>query len=209
MRILHIADVHLDRPFVDLGAADARARRAEVRDTFRRALKIGEERNVDLITIGGDLWEDENVAGASAGRVSSSESDYSRWSLETTTRSLRELASGRLEIRLPISPAVTVACAQSVRYPPPRSALAARGRAERQEGGRSDSRLCWMGRGAAESVDASIDPAGCPSRAGVHRAQRRGCRRATRDPTARVGVPSVATGDGVSRNRNGSAYGCR
>jgi DNA repair protein SbcD/Mre11 len=61
MRILHIADVHLDRPFVDLGAADARARRAEVRDTFRRALKLGEEREVDLITIGGDLWEDENV----------------------------------------------------------------------------------------------------------------------------------------------------
>jgi DNA repair protein SbcD/Mre11 len=61
MRILHIADVHLDRPFVDLGAADARARRAEVRDTFRRALKVGEEREVDLITIGGDLWEHENV----------------------------------------------------------------------------------------------------------------------------------------------------
>jgi DNA repair protein SbcD/Mre11 len=61
MRILHIADVHLDRPFVDLGVADARARRAEVRETFRRALQIGAERNVDLITIGGDLWEDENV----------------------------------------------------------------------------------------------------------------------------------------------------
>jgi DNA repair exonuclease SbcCD nuclease subunit len=61
MRILHIADVHLDRPFVDLGTAEARARRAEVRDTFRRALELAEERRVDLITIGGDLWEDENV----------------------------------------------------------------------------------------------------------------------------------------------------
>jgi exonuclease SbcD len=61
MRILHMADVHLDRPFVELTPADARARRAEVRETFRRALDIAQERSADLITVGGDLWEDENV----------------------------------------------------------------------------------------------------------------------------------------------------
>ena len=61
MRLLHMADIHLDRPFVELTRADARARRAEVRDTFRQALDIARERSVDLITIGGDLWEDENV----------------------------------------------------------------------------------------------------------------------------------------------------
>jgi len=55
MRILHIADVHLDRPFVELARPDARARRAEVRETFRRALTIAQERDADLITIGGDL----------------------------------------------------------------------------------------------------------------------------------------------------------
>lgn len=56
-----MADVHLDRPFVGLARADARARRAEVRETFRKALGIARERSVDVITIGGDLWEDENV----------------------------------------------------------------------------------------------------------------------------------------------------
>lgn len=61
MRVLHMADVHLDRPFVELSRADARAQRAEVRETFGRALDIARERNADLITIGGDLWEDENV----------------------------------------------------------------------------------------------------------------------------------------------------
>lgn len=44
-----------------LTRADARARRAEVRETFRKALGIARERSVDVITIGGDLWEDENV----------------------------------------------------------------------------------------------------------------------------------------------------
>ena len=37
------------------------ARRAQVRETFRHALDIARKRTVDFITIGGDLWEDENV----------------------------------------------------------------------------------------------------------------------------------------------------
>ncbi len=61
MRIAHIADVHLDRPFAGLaGAAGDRARQ-RLRDTFRGCLAVAAERNVDLITIGGDLWEEENV----------------------------------------------------------------------------------------------------------------------------------------------------
>lgn len=56
-----MADVHLDRPFVELTRAEARARRAEVRETFRRALDIAHKRRADVITMGGDLWEDENV----------------------------------------------------------------------------------------------------------------------------------------------------
>ena len=61
MRILHFADVHLDRPFAGLSADEAAARRRELRDAFRRCLVAARERSADLVTIGGDLWEDENV----------------------------------------------------------------------------------------------------------------------------------------------------
>jgi DNA repair exonuclease SbcCD nuclease subunit len=61
MRILHIADVHLDRPFVGLSRDAARQRRADVNDAFRRCVAAARTHEVDLLTIGGDLWEDENV----------------------------------------------------------------------------------------------------------------------------------------------------
>ena len=61
MRLLHLADVHLDRPFVGLPIDDARARRRELRATFERCLALARERGADLITVGGDLWEHEHV----------------------------------------------------------------------------------------------------------------------------------------------------
>jgi DNA repair protein SbcD/Mre11 len=61
VRILHLADVHLDRPFVGLPPTGAAAQRHNVMEAFRRALAIGRERGVDLVTIGGDLWEEEHV----------------------------------------------------------------------------------------------------------------------------------------------------
>jgi DNA repair exonuclease SbcCD nuclease subunit len=61
MRLLHLADVHLDRPFVGLPLDDARARRRELRATFEWCLAVAGERGADLITIGGDLWEHEHV----------------------------------------------------------------------------------------------------------------------------------------------------
>jgi DNA repair protein SbcD/Mre11 len=61
MRILHFADVHLDRPFVGLPQESARRRRRELFDAFRRCLALAREREVDLVTIGGDLWEEEHV----------------------------------------------------------------------------------------------------------------------------------------------------
>lgn len=62
MRILHLADVHLDRPFVGLSLEAARQRRADLFDAFRRCLTAAAEHEVDAVTVGGDLWEDENVA---------------------------------------------------------------------------------------------------------------------------------------------------
>jgi DNA repair exonuclease SbcCD nuclease subunit len=61
MRILHFADVHLDRPFVGLSPDRSSRRRRELFEAFRRCLALALERQVDLVTIGGDLWEDEHV----------------------------------------------------------------------------------------------------------------------------------------------------
>ncbi len=59
--MLHLADVHLDRPFIGLSVTDARERRNELRDALDRALVLAAERGVSAITVGGDLWEDEHV----------------------------------------------------------------------------------------------------------------------------------------------------
>jgi len=61
VKILHIADVHLDRPFVGLSVEAARARRRELREALDRCLGLAADRGVDVVTIGGDLWEDEHV----------------------------------------------------------------------------------------------------------------------------------------------------
>lgn len=61
MRILHLADLHLDRPFVGLPIEAARERRRELRAALDRCLDLARERDAAAITIGGDLWEDEHV----------------------------------------------------------------------------------------------------------------------------------------------------
>jgi DNA repair exonuclease SbcCD nuclease subunit len=61
VQIVHFADVHLDRPFIGMDVDDARARRAGLRGAFDRCLELARARDVDLVTIGGDLWEDEHV----------------------------------------------------------------------------------------------------------------------------------------------------
>ena len=58
MRLLHCADVHLDTSFVGLGEAVARRRRAAIRRTFQRVIDLALEKEVDALTIGGDLYED-------------------------------------------------------------------------------------------------------------------------------------------------------
>ncbi len=62
MKILHLADVHLDRPFRGLAPEAAREARAALRDAFRRSLEEARKAAVDLVTIGGDLWEHEHVS---------------------------------------------------------------------------------------------------------------------------------------------------
>lgn len=62
MRILHIADVHLDRPFVRADRREGTRDRARLRETFTRCLERAHEGQADAVTIGGDLWEDEHVS---------------------------------------------------------------------------------------------------------------------------------------------------
>jgi len=59
VRILHFADLHLDRSFASLGMASSEAikRREELRATLRRIVDLAIERNVQAVTVGGDLYE--------------------------------------------------------------------------------------------------------------------------------------------------------
>ena len=62
MRILHLADTHLDRVF---GAAedrrDAARRRAGLRDALSRALAAGRAEGVDAVVLAGDVYEHASV----------------------------------------------------------------------------------------------------------------------------------------------------
>lgn len=71
MRILHLADVHLDRPFVRADRREGTRDRARLRETFTRCLELARQGEVEAVTIGGDLWEDEHVSADTRGFVAS------------------------------------------------------------------------------------------------------------------------------------------
>jgi len=60
-RILHFADLHLDTSFAASGMTSSMAarRREELRGALRRILGLVQDHGVDLVTIGGDLYEQE------------------------------------------------------------------------------------------------------------------------------------------------------
>jgi exonuclease SbcD len=64
MRLLHIADVHLERSFKRLGPRYGRQRRAELRETLGRVLDLVREKKADALCIAGDLFERENALPA-------------------------------------------------------------------------------------------------------------------------------------------------
>jgi len=63
VRILHFADLHLDSSFASVGMASSEAsrRREELRAALRRIVDLALERNVDAVTVGGDLYEHDRV----------------------------------------------------------------------------------------------------------------------------------------------------
>ncbi len=62
-KIVHLADLHLDLPFRDLGRNPtvATARREGLREALKRAFDLGRSKQVDAITIGGDLFGAEDI----------------------------------------------------------------------------------------------------------------------------------------------------
>lgn len=61
LKILHFADLHLDSSFAGLGfpSLTARKYREALKDAFVRIINLATEKKVDIITIGGDLYEHE------------------------------------------------------------------------------------------------------------------------------------------------------
>jgi DNA repair exonuclease SbcCD nuclease subunit len=68
-RLLHLADLHLDRAFAAMGCHGelARRRRQGLRDSLQRMGPLARELRCEAVTIGGDLYEHER-AGFDTGR---------------------------------------------------------------------------------------------------------------------------------------------
>lgn len=62
MRLLLIADVHLDTPFTWAGPEVARHRRRAIRSALERAVAVAAERDADAFLVAGDLYEQELFA---------------------------------------------------------------------------------------------------------------------------------------------------
>ncbi len=64
LKILHLADVHLDHPFTGADAVSglSRARRTGLRQALQRALDLAREHDVTAVTIAGDLFEAEHLS---------------------------------------------------------------------------------------------------------------------------------------------------
>jgi exonuclease SbcD len=63
LRILHFADLHLDRTFTGLGmtSGEATRRREELRSALRRIVDVALALDVDAVTVGGDLYEHDRL----------------------------------------------------------------------------------------------------------------------------------------------------
>jgi DNA repair exonuclease SbcCD nuclease subunit len=69
LRLLHFADLHLDRSFASerLYGVGARRRREDLRAALQRIVERARESQADLITCGGDLFEHDHVTRETAG----------------------------------------------------------------------------------------------------------------------------------------------
>lgn len=61
LKIIHAADLHLDSAFAALNNEQARERRAHQRKLVQRIIEIGNEEQVDIILLAGDLFDGQNA----------------------------------------------------------------------------------------------------------------------------------------------------
>jgi DNA repair exonuclease SbcCD nuclease subunit len=61
MRLLHLADIHLDTPFAWASPELARRCRLDLREALAAAVHLGAELAVDAMTIAGDLYEHDRI----------------------------------------------------------------------------------------------------------------------------------------------------
>src|SRR6202022_3938896 len=68
LRLLHFADLHLDRSFASerLFGVGAQRRREDLRSALQRIVQRAREAQADLITCGGDLFEQDHVTRETA-----------------------------------------------------------------------------------------------------------------------------------------------
>lgn len=63
VKFLHFSDLHLDMPFSSLGLESNRSfiRRQDLKEVFKRIINLARDEKVDMILIGGDLYEHDYV----------------------------------------------------------------------------------------------------------------------------------------------------
>lgn len=66
MRVAHLADVHLDSRFAQFSPEAQRKRQIAIEESLKHALREARERDVDLLLIAGDLYEQERFTPSTA-----------------------------------------------------------------------------------------------------------------------------------------------
>lgn len=63
MKFVHIADLHLDSPFVTLGSKNvlANLRRIEQRKALKKVIEYIKQNNIPYLFIAGDLYENKYI----------------------------------------------------------------------------------------------------------------------------------------------------
>ena len=63
MKFVHIADLHFDKPFINLSDSDTLGdlQRLEQRKTFKKVINYIKENYIDFLLIAGDLYEHQYI----------------------------------------------------------------------------------------------------------------------------------------------------
>jgi len=63
IRLLHCADIHLAAPFSSIGTSEGKSsiRRQDLKETFQKIINLAGSKNVDLLLICGDLYEQSYI----------------------------------------------------------------------------------------------------------------------------------------------------